>query len=228
VPCTASTRGGAGASTRVRVYARVHPIHHRVLVLLRTSGGTHHRITAWAPPCPTPFHPTPFHPTSFRPTPFHPAPRPAWRPFNGLSRRGAAVCHTGGGRLTVCSQHGYLSSRGGCQKRWHSLVNCDHGDSIRQVVDVRDLEVPRHLQQPPHRLCLRVQRFGNQVRRLRRALRARVLEEKPPPVWFDRTPPSQRRRGALGGAARDVRVRVEIMGPGKFRSVETSHSHFAS
>jgi hypothetical protein len=28
-----------------------------------------------------------------------------------------------------CSQNGYLSSRSGCQHRWHSLVSCDHGDS---------------------------------------------------------------------------------------------------
>jgi hypothetical protein len=28
-----------------------------------------------------------------------------------------------------CGQNGYLSSRGGCPNRWHSLLNCDHGDS---------------------------------------------------------------------------------------------------
>jgi|EP01047_Picozoa_sp_COSAG01_P059722 hypothetical protein len=27
----------------------------------------------------------------------------------------------------VCSQNAYVSSRGGCQNRWHSLVNCDQG-----------------------------------------------------------------------------------------------------
>jgi hypothetical protein len=36
---------------------------------------------------------------------------------------------------TSCSQNGYLSSRGGCQKRWHSLVNCDHGDSTTSRLD---------------------------------------------------------------------------------------------
>jgi hypothetical protein len=34
-----------------------------------------------------------------------------------------------------CSQNGYLSSRGGCQNRWHSLVNCDLGDSINSRFD---------------------------------------------------------------------------------------------
>jgi hypothetical protein len=35
----------------------------------------------------------------------------------------------------TCSQNGYLSSRGGCQKRWHLLVNCDHGDSTTSLFD---------------------------------------------------------------------------------------------
>eukprot|EP01047_Picozoa_sp_COSAG01_P076723 COSAG01_NODE_13572_length_1566_cov_1.222222_2_plen_125_part_00 len=34
-----------------------------------------------------------------------------------------------------CSQNGYLLSRGGCQTRWHSLVNFDHGDSTTSHVD---------------------------------------------------------------------------------------------
>jgi hypothetical protein len=34
-----------------------------------------------------------------------------------------------------CSQNGYLSSRGGCPSRWHSLVNGDHGDSTTSRFD---------------------------------------------------------------------------------------------
>jgi hypothetical protein len=34
-----------------------------------------------------------------------------------------------------CSQNGYLSSRGGCPNRWHSRVNCDHGDSTTSHFD---------------------------------------------------------------------------------------------
>jgi hypothetical protein len=34
-----------------------------------------------------------------------------------------------------CSQNGYLSSRGGCQNRWHLLVNGKHGASIRWPFD---------------------------------------------------------------------------------------------
>eukprot|EP01047_Picozoa_sp_COSAG01_P009465 COSAG01_NODE_389_length_17708_cov_111.404452_5_plen_209_part_00 len=32
-------------------------------------------------------------------------------------------------RAARCVQNGYLLRRGGCQNRWHSLVNRDHGDS---------------------------------------------------------------------------------------------------
>jgi hypothetical protein len=35
----------------------------------------------------------------------------------------------------ACSQKGYLSSRGGYQNRWHSLVSCDHGDSTTSRFD---------------------------------------------------------------------------------------------
>jgi hypothetical protein len=34
-----------------------------------------------------------------------------------------------------CSPNGYLSSRGGCQNRWHSLLNCEHGDSTTSRFD---------------------------------------------------------------------------------------------
>jgi hypothetical protein len=34
-----------------------------------------------------------------------------------------------------CSQDGYLLRRGGCQNRWHSLLNCDHGDSTTSRFD---------------------------------------------------------------------------------------------
>jgi hypothetical protein len=34
-----------------------------------------------------------------------------------------------------CSQNGYLSSRGGYQNRWHSLVSCQHGDSTSSRFD---------------------------------------------------------------------------------------------
>jgi hypothetical protein len=45
----------------------------------------------------------------------------------------------------LCSPNGYLSSRGRCQNRWHSLVNCDHGDSTTSRFDsprARDISVP--------------------------------------------------------------------------------------
>ena len=32
----------------------------------------------------------------------------------------------GGGSPRPVSQNGYLSSRSGCQYRWHVLMNCDH------------------------------------------------------------------------------------------------------
>jgi hypothetical protein len=38
-------------------------------------------------------------------------------------------------RAPPCSQNGYLSSRGGGQNRWHSLVSCDHGDSTTSRFD---------------------------------------------------------------------------------------------
>jgi hypothetical protein len=34
-----------------------------------------------------------------------------------------------------CSPNGYLSSRGGCQNRWHSRRNCEHGDSTTSRFD---------------------------------------------------------------------------------------------
>jgi hypothetical protein len=37
--------------------------------------------------------------------------------------------------ILACSQNGYLLGRGGCQHRWHSLVNCDHGDSTSSRFD---------------------------------------------------------------------------------------------
>jgi hypothetical protein len=62
------------------------------------------------------------------------------RPLSQREPRGsvqgaAGTTHEGGSRARrvvppcSCSQNGYLSSRGGCQNRWHSLVSCDHGDS---------------------------------------------------------------------------------------------------
>eukprot|EP01047_Picozoa_sp_COSAG01_P017414 COSAG01_NODE_920_length_12728_cov_38.396864_14_plen_200_part_00 len=53
----------------------------------------------------------------------------------GSVQGAAGTTHEGGSRARrvvppcSCSQNGYLSSRGGCQNRWHSLVSCDHGDS---------------------------------------------------------------------------------------------------
>jgi hypothetical protein len=53
----------------------------------------------------------------------------------GGGRRGRSThrAQTSGGsrwRFSfTCSRNGYLSSRGGCPNRWHSLVSCDHGDS---------------------------------------------------------------------------------------------------
>jgi hypothetical protein len=76
------------------------------------------------------------------------------RPFEPVSLSGqhrvsrvaqrARVCahlHVGEGghheaaEPTPCSQHGYLSSRSGCHNRWHSLMNCDHGDSTTSRFD---------------------------------------------------------------------------------------------
>jgi hypothetical protein len=37
--------------------------------------------------------------------------------------------------VSAASQNGHLSSRGGCQDRWHSLVNCNHGDSTTSRCD---------------------------------------------------------------------------------------------
>jgi hypothetical protein len=47
-----------------------------------------------------------------------------------LARKGASIV-----ARSSCSQNGCLSSRGGCQKRWHSLVSCDHGDSTTSRSD---------------------------------------------------------------------------------------------
>jgi hypothetical protein len=44
-------------------------------------------------------------------------------------------------RRRCCSQNGYLSSRGGCPNRWHSLVNCDHGDSTSSRFDSPEREL---------------------------------------------------------------------------------------
>jgi hypothetical protein len=53
-----------------------------------------------------------------------------------LKRSSSAGSTSRGVRATsCCSQNGYLSSRGGCQNRWHSLVNCDHGDSTSSRFD---------------------------------------------------------------------------------------------
>jgi hypothetical protein len=55
--------------------------------------------------------------------------------------------------FACCSQHGYLSSRGGCHKRWRSLVNCDHGDSTTNRWDSPALARPAaadvHATRPP-------------------------------------------------------------------------------
>jgi hypothetical protein len=48
-----------------------------------------------------------------------------------LERRGVR----GDGVLVLRSHNGYLSSRGGRQHRWHSLVSCDHGDSTTSRFD---------------------------------------------------------------------------------------------
>jgi hypothetical protein len=37
--------------------------------------------------------------------------------------------------LQLLQSNGYLSSRGGCQHRWHALVKCDHGDSTTSRFD---------------------------------------------------------------------------------------------
>jgi hypothetical protein len=37
--------------------------------------------------------------------------------------------------VCTCGQSGYLTSRGGWQNRWHSLVNCDHGHSTTSRFD---------------------------------------------------------------------------------------------
>jgi hypothetical protein len=47
-----------------------------------------------------------------------------------------------------CIQNGYLLRRGGGQNRWHSLVNCNHGDSSCSI-DCGPL--PMYLPQPPPR-----------------------------------------------------------------------------
>jgi hypothetical protein len=52
-----------------------------------------------------------------------------------LQRPGMPVYRCLGQRLLACSQNGYLSSRGGCQNCWHSLVDCDHGDSTTSRFD---------------------------------------------------------------------------------------------
>eukprot|EP01047_Picozoa_sp_COSAG01_P033667 COSAG01_NODE_2487_length_7592_cov_4.423328_2_plen_137_part_00 len=61
-------------------------------------------------------------------------PRYATRPSAISSRRSNSRKMSEEG----CRQNGYLSSRGGCQNRWHSLVNCDHGDSTTSRFDSPD------------------------------------------------------------------------------------------
>eukprot|EP01047_Picozoa_sp_COSAG01_P082356 COSAG01_NODE_16781_length_1204_cov_12.532127_2_plen_185_part_00 len=49
-----------------------------------------------------------------------------------------------------CSQNGSVLSRGGCPNRWHSLVNCDHGDSTSGRWDspVESTRMPPELPRP--------------------------------------------------------------------------------
>jgi hypothetical protein len=37
--------------------------------------------------------------------------------------------------LPSCVHKSWLLSRDGCQNRWQSLINCDHGDSITSLCD---------------------------------------------------------------------------------------------
>jgi hypothetical protein len=64
-------------------------------------------------------------------------------------------------RRRACSQNGYLSSRGGYQNRWHSLVNCDHGDSTTSRFDSPVAAVAlRECLWPQHRCAWRAEGGG--------------------------------------------------------------------
>jgi hypothetical protein len=61
---------------------------------------------------------------------YHTSRRCAAAPRPPARRRPPAGAATGG-----CSQNGHLLSRGGGPNRWHSLVNCDRGDSTTSRFD---------------------------------------------------------------------------------------------
>jgi hypothetical protein len=75
-----------------------------------------------------------------------------------------------------CVQKGYSLSRGGCQNRRHSLVNCDHGDSMASRFD----SPPRGLARP----C----RPAGRARR-----RGTACRHPPHPASRPTTTPDQRR-----------------------------------
>jgi hypothetical protein len=54
-------------------------------------------------------------------------------PMELLELRNSAALRSS--TIGSCSQNGHSSSRGGCPNRWHSLVNCDHGDSTTSRFD---------------------------------------------------------------------------------------------
>jgi hypothetical protein len=59
----------------------------------------------------------------------------AARPPGQRCGRGSSIAAAAWPSVRPCSQNGYLSSRGGCQNRWHLLANCDHGDSTTSRFD---------------------------------------------------------------------------------------------
>jgi hypothetical protein len=83
--------------------------------------------------------------------------------------------------LAVCSQHGYLSSRGGGPNRWHPLDNCDHGDSTTSRFD------------SPSRCAVCGCCCHRRRRRRRRApsggYRHRAKQPAPPPIVSTHPPP---------------------------------------
>jgi hypothetical protein len=63
--------------------------------------------------------------------------------ISAWTRRCSSAAAASSSACACCSQNGYLSSRGGCQNRWHSLVNCDYGDSTSSRFDSPPGRAPR-------------------------------------------------------------------------------------
>jgi hypothetical protein len=119
--------------------------------------------------------------------------------------------HSPASGLVTCSQNGYLSRRGGCQNRWHSLVSCDQGDSTISRFDSPSPRWRPSSRRSSGRLCVARQRRG--AGRGRTGQVSHAPEFTPRPCCPRHNHPTQLAGHATGGAS--VGFRVQGRGGGE-------------